>query len=132
MIRRLGWPHGRPFCFLLNRLKSRLENPTQAMKQAPFSWRGRSVMSTFAESVGATRKPWQWIAVGGTILLIWAAVALPALNRSRPAHSIAQDVYAPQVSDFYAAPALKSEGVAAAPRAGASRAMAATESVGPG
>jgi len=89
-------------------------------------------MSTFAESVGATRKPWQWIAVGGTILLIWAAVALPALNRSRPAHSIAQDVYAPQVSDFYAAPAMKSEGVAAAPRAGASRAMAATESVGPG
>ena len=89
-------------------------------------------MATLAESAGTTTKPWQWLAVGGTILLIWAAVALPGFNRSRSAHLIAQDVYPPQVSDFYAAPVLKSERVAAAPLAGASRAMPATESVGPG
>jgi hypothetical protein len=37
-------------------------------------------MSTLAESVGTIKKPWQWIAVGGGILLIWGVVALPRYN----------------------------------------------------
>jgi hypothetical protein len=41
-------------------------------------------MSTSAESVGSIGKPWQWIAVGGTVLLIWAALALPAFYQSTP------------------------------------------------
>ena len=40
-------------------------------------------MSTLAQSLGEIKKPWQWLAIGGTALLIWGAVALPNLNRSR-------------------------------------------------
>jgi hypothetical protein len=37
-------------------------------------------MSTLAESLGTVKKPWQWIAIGVGILLIWAVVALPRYN----------------------------------------------------
>jgi hypothetical protein len=40
-------------------------------------------MATMAEPFGGIKKPWQWIAVGGVILLIWSAVALPNLQRAR-------------------------------------------------
>jgi len=42
-------------------------------------------MSTLAESLGGIKKPWQWMAIGGGILLIWSAIALPNLLRSRSA-----------------------------------------------
>jgi hypothetical protein len=42
-------------------------------------------MSTLAESLGEIKKPWQWMAIGGGILLIWSAIALPNLLRSRTA-----------------------------------------------
>ncbi len=38
-------------------------------------------MSTLAESFGQYKKPWQVAMVGGAILLVWAAVALPSFNR---------------------------------------------------
>ena len=42
-------------------------------------------MTTLAESWGGIKKPWHWMAIGGGILLVWAAVAIPHLNRSRDA-----------------------------------------------
>lgn len=42
-------------------------------------------MTTLAQSVTTRSMPWGWIAVGGAILLIWAAIAIPNLNRSREA-----------------------------------------------
>ena len=39
-------------------------------------------MSTLAESVGSIKKPWQWMAIGGGILLVWAVLALPRLAQS--------------------------------------------------
>jgi hypothetical protein len=41
-------------------------------------------MSTLAESFGEIRKPWQWMVIGGVVLLIWCAVALPTFQRARP------------------------------------------------
>ena len=42
-------------------------------------------MSTLAESLGEIRKPWQWMATGGAILLIWSAVAIPNMLRTKSA-----------------------------------------------
>lgn len=41
-------------------------------------------MTMLTQSIGEIRKPWQWMVIGGAILLVWAALAIPALNRSRP------------------------------------------------
>lgn len=41
-------------------------------------------MASIAEPVNALRKSWHWIAIGGLILLIWAAMAVPNLSRLRP------------------------------------------------
>ena len=38
-------------------------------------------MTTLAQSLGEIKKPWQWIAIGGGILLIWIFVASTAFNR---------------------------------------------------
>jgi hypothetical protein len=48
------------------------------------SQREDQFMTTLAESVAEIKKPWHWIAAGGGILLIWAAIALPSLHRSMP------------------------------------------------
>jgi len=40
-------------------------------------------MSTLAESLGTIKKRWQWIAISGGVVLVWAAVALPTLHRQR-------------------------------------------------
>lgn len=40
-------------------------------------------MSTFAEPFGQIKKPWQWMVIGAGILLVWSAIALPNLLRSR-------------------------------------------------
>jgi hypothetical protein len=39
-------------------------------------------MTTLAQSLGEIKKPWQWIAIGGGILLIWIFVASTSFYRS--------------------------------------------------
>lgn len=59
-------------------------------------------MSTLAQSVSTIRKPWQWIAIGGGILLVWAALALPHLNSSPPGSH--PTVTEPVAQDYAAVP----------------------------
>src|SRR5437763_205218 len=40
-------------------------------------------MTTLVGSVGATKKAWQWITIGGALLLLWAGIALPNVMRSQ-------------------------------------------------
>lgn len=40
-------------------------------------------MSTLVESLGGIKKPWQWMAIGGTVLVIWSVLAFPSLHRDR-------------------------------------------------
>lgn len=42
-------------------------------------------MTTWTQSMGGIRKTYACAAAGGAILVVWAALAIPALNRSRPA-----------------------------------------------
>lgn len=79
-------------------------------------------MSTFAESMDATRNPWQWIAVGGTVLLIWAAVALPAFHRSL-SDSISREPVGPRTQEFYVGASNETQG-GARYQASASKALA--------
>lgn len=48
------------------------------------------VMSTLAQSLGTIKRPWQWIAIGGGILLVWGAATFPRHQRDAPAayHSV--------------------------------------------
>jgi hypothetical protein len=64
-------------------------------------------MSTLAEPFGGIKKPWQWILVGGVILLIWSAVALPNLHRA-PFGPVLQNTNAP-ASNVYALRAEKAK-----------------------
>lgn len=41
-------------------------------------------MASIAEAVNVSRKSWHWFAIGGIVLLIWAAMAIPNLHRARP------------------------------------------------
>jgi hypothetical protein len=59
-------------------------------------------MSTLAESLGGVKKPWQWIAIGGGILLIWGVVAFPALHRAGPELK-SRITHAEPVAQFYEA-----------------------------
>jgi uncharacterized protein DUF4349 len=52
-------------------------------------------MSTLAESLGTMKKPWQWIAIGGGILLIWGAVAFPRFNTYKMLVQPMAENYAP-------------------------------------
>jgi len=42
-------------------------------------------MTTLTQSMGGIRKSYACVAAGGAILLVWAALAIPGLYRSRPA-----------------------------------------------
>ena len=42
-------------------------------------------MSTLAQSFGTIKKPWQWIAIGGGILLVWGVATFPRHQRDAPA-----------------------------------------------
>jgi len=88
-------------------------------------------MSTFAESFSTIKKPWQWVAVGGGILLIWAAVALPNMRRSIPAESVRQESYTPPTAEFYSGPAMKAAPAPATFQADASKAEAVAGNVAP-
>jgi len=60
-------------------------------------------MTTLAESLGTIRKPWQWITIGGGILVVWVAIAMPGLHRS-------QTNYVPvSESSSFAGPAMHSQ-----------------------
>jgi hypothetical protein len=51
-------------------------------------------MASIAHSLGTFRKPWYWIAIGGSVMLIWAAIAIPNLRSVRVAPhgpSVAED-----------------------------------------
>ena len=77
-------------------------------------------MTTLAQSLGEIKKPWQWIAIGGGILLIWIFVASTSVNRSGGDTRVVQststiETYAPmpaatrQVGPAAQADAVKSE-----------------------
>jgi hypothetical protein len=56
-------------------------------------------MTTLAQSVGEIKKPWQWIAIGGGVLLIWIFVASTSSYRSGREM---QAMHSPQTSELYA------------------------------
>ncbi len=70
-------------------------------------------MSTFAEPFGQIRKPWQWMAMGGGVLLIWGALAFPVMHRASPEQA-SRITHAEPVAQFYEAAPAK-----AAPEGGA-------------
>jgi hypothetical protein len=69
-------------------------------------------MSTLAQSLGETKKPWQWLAIGGAILLIWAAIAIPSLNRSRLADQTMTVAHRQEAAELYAGAATKAKSAA--------------------
>lgn len=76
-------------------------------------------MTTLAQSLGEIKKPWQWIAVGGGILLIWIFVASTSFYRrgqDMPAtHSLpTSEVYAPTpATTWQAGPVAQNDAVKA-------------------
>ena len=71
-------------------------------------------MSTLAQSLGEIKKPWQWLAIGGAVLLIWGVVAFPNLNRSRLADETMTATDRQMVAAPYAGAATKAKPVAVA------------------
>jgi hypothetical protein len=74
-------------------------------------------MTTLARSIGEIKKPWQWIAVGGGMLLIWIFVASTAFNRResdvRVTHSLPPtESYTPTpATTWQAGPAAQADAV---------------------
>ncbi len=66
-------------------------------------------MSTLAESLGEIKKPWQWIAIGGGLLLVWGTVAFPNLERTRTASHAWQTTRSEPVAEFSAAPMIEAK-----------------------
>lgn len=68
-------------------------------------------MSTFAETFGQIKKPWQWMAIGGGILLIWGALAFPKREVSfGPGAQIARTEPAAEVYDMRPSKAMPAAG----------------------
>jgi len=59
-------------------------------------------MSTLVESLGEIKKPWQWMAIGGAVLLIWSVLAFPNLHRDRVETAL-QAAHQEPVAQFYKA-----------------------------
>jgi hypothetical protein len=55
-------------------------------------------MTTLAQSLGEIKKPWQWIAIGAGILLIWIFVASTSFKRSGPDM---QAMHSPPTTESY-------------------------------
>jgi hypothetical protein len=76
-----------------------------------------SIMTTLTQSLGEIKKPWQWIAVGGGLLLIWILVASTSFYRRgqdmQPTHSLpTSEVYAPTpVAGWQAGPMVQADAV---------------------
>jgi hypothetical protein len=62
-------------------------------------------MSTSAESFGEIKRPWQWIAAGGVVLLIWAAIALTTQRSSKVEPFAMQTTQLHQAPELYASAA---------------------------
>lgn len=67
-------------------------------------------MTTLAQSLREVRKPWQWVGIGGAILLVWIAVAIPVFRRANPVLA-PQTLDLPTVPETYSASPLPSKGV---------------------
>jgi hypothetical protein len=80
-------------------------------------------MSTFAASLGEIKKPWQWMAIGAGILLIWGAVAFPAMHRAGPEQP-SRITHAEPAAQFYEATPAKAVPVAGALERDAMKAQA--------
>lgn len=81
-------------------------------------------MSTLTESLGEIKKPWQWIAVGGAILLVWGAMAFPPV-RSANFPSASQTARTEPVAKFYAATPTRANSVTLAQERDSMKAVAA-------
>jgi hypothetical protein len=88
-------------------------------------------MSTLAESPGEIKKPWLWIAVGGWILLVWGAIAVPNLMRTKVAVSAEQTTRAQPTAEFYAEPLTKAKPVALAQESDAMKSVAVATPAAP-
>lgn len=68
-------------------------------------------MSTLVESLGKTNRPWQWIAIGGAVVLIWAAIALPNLRSAQDGALARQTAQLHEVPELYAPAAARAKPV---------------------
>ena len=69
-------------------------------------------MTTLTQPMREIRKSWPWMVVGGTVLLVWAALAVPGLYRSRPAPSH-QTVHLPEAMESFSVSQTKARTVSA-------------------
>jgi len=69
-------------------------------------------MTTLTQSMGSIRRSYACVAVGGAVLLVWAALAFPGLYRSRPAPS-QQTVHLPDAMESFSVSQTKARTVSA-------------------
>jgi hypothetical protein len=81
-------------------------------------------MSTLAEPLAGIKKPWQWIAAGAVILLIWSAIALPNLNRTRTLPAFDRPLQSEPSASSYAGLPAKAKAFGLAEQLNAPRALA--------
>ena len=60
-------------------------------------------MTTLTQRLGEVKKPWQWIAIGGGVLLIWILVASTSLHRGV---TDTQPIRSQETAEYYAPPAV--------------------------
>lgn len=65
-------------------------------------------MTTLAQSLREIRKPWQWVGIGGAILLVWVVAAIPVFHRADTAF-VRQTLDVPRVQESYLASPMKSK-----------------------
>ncbi len=87
-------------------------------------------MAASAESFREMNKPWLWIAVGGAILLVWCAMALPAMRQARVGEPSEQATRIEPVAEYYAAP-MKAQPVALLQQRDATKVQAGTAPASP-
>lgn len=75
-------------------------------------------MTTLTQSLGEIRKSWQAPVFGGAVLLVWVAIAIPALHRSRAGMG-PQTVHSPQAVATESFSVLDTKARAVRPVAGA-------------
>lgn len=68
------------------------------------------LMTTLTQSLREIRKPWQWVAIGGAILLVWVVAAIPAFYRANTV-LIPRTLDLPPAPESYSASPLTSNAV---------------------